>query len=88
MVDGATFFSAHGTAYHALVDRGQFNGTKFLLWHGAGGGVGLGGGPRSAKKFGATLIAAASSEESSPWPREKGADLFCFTRVGTVPAMG
>ena len=39
--EGATFLAAHGTAYHALVDRAQIKPGEVLLVHGAGGGVGL-----------------------------------------------
>src|ERR1700720_2361585 len=39
--EGATFLAAHGTAYHALIDRGQLQPDEVLLVHGAGGGVGL-----------------------------------------------
>src|SRR2546423_5729416 len=39
--EGATFLAAHGTAYHALIDRGQVRLGEVLLVHGAGGGVGL-----------------------------------------------
>jgi NADPH2:quinone reductase len=39
--EGATFLAAHGTAYHALIDRGQVKPGEVLLVHGAGGGVGL-----------------------------------------------
>jgi NADPH2:quinone reductase len=42
--EGATFLAAHGTAYHALIDRGQVQPGEVLLVHGAGGGVGW---PRS-----------------------------------------
>ena len=38
--EGATFLAAHGTAYHALIDRGQLRPGEVLLVHGAGGGVG------------------------------------------------
>ena len=38
--EGATFLAAHGTAYHALIDRGQVRPGEVLLVHGAGGGVG------------------------------------------------
>src|SRR5665213_1982158 len=37
--EGATFLAAHGTAYHALIDRGQLQPREVLLVHGAGGGV-------------------------------------------------
>src|SRR5215475_6681195 len=39
--EGATFLAAHGTAHHALLDRGQLQPGEVLLVHGAGGGVGL-----------------------------------------------
>src|ERR1700716_52715 len=39
--EGATFLAAHGTAVHALIDRGQVQANEVLLGHGAGGGVGL-----------------------------------------------
>src|ERR1700755_328254 len=32
--EGATYLSAHGTAYHALVDRGQLLAGEVLLVHG------------------------------------------------------
>ena len=39
--EGATFLAGHGTAYHALIDRGRLQPGEVLLVHGAGGGVGL-----------------------------------------------
>src|SRR6202040_3895182 len=60
--EGATFLAAHGTAYHALIDRGQLQPGEVLLVHGAGGGVGLAA-VEIGKMLGATVIAAASSEE-------------------------
>src|SRR5947208_4375188 len=70
---GATFLAAHGTAYHALVDRGQIKAGELLLVHGAGGGVGLAA-VELGKLLGATVIAAASSEEKLAVARAKGAD--------------
>jgi len=32
--EGATFLAAHGTAYHALIDRGQLQPDEVLLVHG------------------------------------------------------
>src|ERR1700733_6069236 len=64
--EGATFLAAHGTAYHALVDRGQLQPGEVLLVHGAGGGVGL---------------AAASSEERLQVAQARGADhLVLYSR--------
>ena len=71
--EGATFLAGHGTAYHALVDRGQLRRGEVLLVHGAGGGVGLAA-VEIGKLLGATVIAAASSEEKLAVARTKGAD--------------
>lgn len=71
--EGATFLAAHGTAYHALVDRGQLAPGEVLLVHGAGGGVGLAA-VEMGKHLGATVIAAASSEEKLAVAKARGAD--------------
>jgi len=71
--EGATFLAAHGTAYHALIDRGQVKPGEVLLVHGAGGGVGLAA-VEMGKMLGATVIAAASSEEKLGVAQTKGAD--------------
>jgi NADPH2:quinone reductase len=71
--EGATFLAAHGTAHHALVDRGQIKPGEVLLVHGAGGGVGLAA-VEIGKLLGATVIAAVSSEEKLAVARARGAD--------------
>jgi NADPH2:quinone reductase len=71
--EGATFFAAHGTAYHALVDRAQIRPGEVLLVHGAGGGVGLAA-VELGKLLGAVVIACASSEAKLAVARAKGAD--------------
>src|ERR1700724_591650 len=71
--EGATFLAAHGTAYHGLIDRGQLRPGEVLLVHGAGGGVGLAA-VELGKFLGATVIAAASSEEKLAVAQAKGAD--------------
>ncbi|MDH2380533.1 NADPH:quinone oxidoreductase family protein [Bradyrhizobium sp. CER78] len=71
--EGATFLAAHGTAYHALIDRGQIKPGEVLLVHGAGGGVGLAA-VEIGKLLGATVIAAASSEEKLTIAKARGAD--------------
>jgi NADPH2:quinone reductase len=71
--EGATFLAAHGTAYHALVDRGQLQAGEVLLVHGAGGGVGLAA-VEMGKMLGATVIAAASSEDKLAVAQARGAD--------------
>src|ERR1700753_1639458 len=78
--EGATFLAAHGTAYHALIDRGQLRPGEVLLVHGAGGGVGLAA-VEIGKLLGATVIAVASSEEKLALAKAKGADhLVLYTR--------
>jgi NADPH2:quinone reductase len=78
--EGATFLAAHGTAYHALIDRGQLQPGEVLLVHGAGGGVGLAA-VEIGKLLGARVIAAASTEEKLAVARAKGADhLLLYAR--------
>src|SRR3954451_13547426 len=77
--EGATFLAAHGTAYHALVDRGQLQPGEVLLVHGAGGGVGLAA-VEIGKLLGATVIAAASSEEKLEVAKARGADHLVLYR--------
>jgi NADPH:quinone reductase len=78
--EGATFLAAHGTAHHALVDRGQLAAGEVLLVHGAGGGVGLAA-VEMGKLLGATVIAAASSEEKLAIAKARGADhLVLYSR--------
>jgi NADPH2:quinone reductase len=78
--EGATFLAAHGTGYHGLVDRGQLQSGEVLLVHGAGGGVGLAA-VEIGKLLGATVIAAASSEEKLEVARARGADhLVLYSR--------
>jgi NADPH2:quinone reductase len=71
--EGATFLAGHGTAYHALIDRGELRPGEVLLVHGAGGGVGLAA-VEIGKLLGATVIAAASSEEKLRVAQARGAD--------------
>jgi NADPH:quinone reductase len=78
--EGATFLAAHGTAYHALVDRAQIRPGEVLLVHGAGGGVGLAA-VEIGKLLGATVIAAVSSEEKLEVAKTRGADhLVLYSR--------
>ncbi len=71
--EGATFLAAHGTAYHALIDRGQLAKGEVLLVHGAGGGVGLAA-VELGRLLGATVIACASSREKLDVAKARGAD--------------
>jgi NADPH:quinone reductase-like Zn-dependent oxidoreductase/acyl dehydratase len=72
-VSGAAFFYNHATSYHALKDRAELKAGETLLVLGAGGGVGLAA-VELGKQMGATVIAAASSEEKLAVCKEKGAD--------------
>lgn len=68
---------AYGTSYHALNDRGQLNANagnepETLLVLGAAGGVGLAA-VELGKLLGATVIAAASTDEKLAVCRQKGA---------------
>ena len=71
--EGATFLAAHGTAYHALIDRGRLQPGEVLLVHGAAGGVGLAA-VEIGKMLGATVIATASSDEKLSIAKARGAD--------------
>src|SRR3954451_3644466 len=71
--EGATFLAGHGTAYHALIDRGRLQPSEVLLVHGAGGGVGLAA-VEIGKTLGATVIATASSDEKLAIAKARGAD--------------
>jgi NADPH:quinone reductase len=78
--EAATFLAAHGTAYHALIDRGKVEPGEVLLVHGAGGGVGLAA-VEMGKLLGATVIACASSEEKLASAKVRGADhLVLYSR--------
>ena len=78
--EGATFLAGHGTAYHGLFDRGKLQPGEVLLVHGAGGGVGLAA-VEIGKILGATVIAAASSEEKLEVAKARGADhLVLYSR--------
>src|SRR5262249_14004 len=71
--EAATFLGGHGTAYHALIDRGRLTPGEVLLVHGAGGGVGLAA-VEMGKMLGATIIATASSDEKLEIAKSRGAD--------------
>ena len=77
--EGATFLAAHGTAHHALIDRGQLRAGEVLLVHGAGGGVGLAA-VEIGKLLGATVIAAASREDKLAAAQARGADHLVLYR--------
>jgi NADPH2:quinone reductase len=69
----AAFSLAHGTAWHALKDRGRLAAGETLLVLGAGGGVGTAA-IAIGKALGARVIAAASSDAKLEAARARGAD--------------
>ena len=69
---GASTLYAFGTSYHALKDRAQLQTGETLLVLGAAGGVGLAA-VELGRLMGATVIAAASTDEKLAVCQEKGA---------------
>ncbi len=63
----------YGTSYHAVVDRAQLKAGETMLVLGAAGGVGLAA-IEIAKAVGATVIAAASTDDKLAVCRAHGAD--------------
>ncbi len=72
-VDAAAFIMIYATSYHALVDRAQLKASETVLVLGAAGGVGSSA-IQIAKAMGATVIAAASSQEKCDFCLKLGAD--------------
>ncbi|SOE21734.1 NADPH:quinone reductase [Spirosomataceae bacterium TFI 002] len=71
-ITAASVMYNYGTSYHALKDRAKLQKGETLLVLGAAGGVGIAA-VELGKKMGATVIAAASTEEKLVLCREKGA---------------
>lgn len=72
-VDAAAFIMIYATSHHALVDRAQLRAGETVLVLGAAGGVGTAA-IQIAKKMGARVIAAASSDEKCALCLSTGAD--------------
>ena len=72
-VDAAAFIMTYATSYHALVDRAQLIAGETVLVLGAAGGVGTAA-IQIAKAAGATVIAAASTDEKCALCTSLGAD--------------
>ncbi len=70
----AGFAVTYGTSYYALKQRAQLQPGETVLVLGAAGGVGIAT-IQIAKAMGATVIAAASTEEKLDFACEAGADL-------------
>lgn len=70
---GAAYSVAYGTSYHALKQGARVRPGETVLVLGAAGGVGYAA-VELAKALGATVIAAASSEEKLQFAKQAGAD--------------
>jgi NADPH2:quinone reductase len=70
---GASLILTYGTTIHALLDRGHIQAGQTLLVLGAAGGVGLAA-IELGKAFGATVVAAVSSDEKAVAAKQAGAD--------------
>ena len=70
---GAGFSVTYGTSYHALKQSADLQPGETVLVLGAAGGVGITA-VEIAKTMGATVIAAASSQEKLDFARSAGAD--------------
>lgn len=83
----ASFMMAYGTSYHALKDRAGLKPGETLLVLGASGGVGLAA-VELGKQMGATVIAAASTDEKLELCREYGADhILNYTKTDLKSAL-
>ncbi len=72
-ITAASSMLTYGTSYHALVNRAKLQQGETLLVLGAAGGVGTAA-IQIAKVLGATIIAAASTDEKLGFCKENGAD--------------
>ena len=72
-VDAAAFIMIYATSHHALVDRAQLKAGETVLVLGAAGGVGTSA-IQIATALGATVIAAASTDEKCALCQSIGAD--------------
>ena len=72
-VSAAGFGLTYGTSYHALRHRADVQAGEVLLILGGSGGVGSAA-VELGKHFGATVIAAASTDEKLAFAQELGAD--------------
>ena len=78
--------SAHGTAYHALLQRGRMVSDEWVLVHGAAGGIGIAA-IQLAKLNGAKVIATASTPPKRAACLREGADHALDYREGFTDAV-
>ncbi len=78
----AAHFSAHGTAYYALVERAALKPGETLVVHGAAGGVGLAA-VEIGRELGARVIGSVGSDEKMAIVRQYGAEeVFNYATAG------
>jgi len=82
-VTAAGFSMTYGTSMHALVQRAKLQPGETLLVLGASGGVGLAA-VELGKAMGATVIAAASSDEKLAVAKDAGADHLINYATGSL----
>lgn len=80
---GAAILMTYGTSYYALKQRANLQAGETILVMGASGGVGLAA-IDLAKSMGATVIAAASTEEKLAVCRDYGADETILYPTGAM----
>lgn len=81
LAEAAVLRSGHGTAYHALVQRGRLKAGAWVLVHGAAGGIGIAA-IQIARILGARVIASASSEAKRAACLAEGAEHALDARGG------
>ncbi len=79
----AVLRSGHGTAYHALLQRGRLREGEWVLVHGAAGGIGIAA-IQVARLFGGRVIATARTEAKRAACLEEGAAHALDYRGGFV----
>jgi len=83
-ITASSILMTYGTSIHALFDRALIKASDRVLVLGASGGVGTAA-VQISKAVGATVIAAASTEEKLAWCQEQGADsLINYEEVGDL----
>lgn len=84
-ITAAAIYTAYGTAYHALVQRGGVKAGDWVVVLGATGGVGLAA-VDIASALGAEVVAVGSSEEKLALASKAGASATLVYREGQLSA--
>jgi NADPH:quinone reductase len=73
LAEAAVLRSGHGTAYHALLQRGRLVAGEWVLVHGAAGGIGIAA-IQIARNVGARVIATAGTDAKRAACLQEGAE--------------